>query len=531
MDRNTGAGGEKSVAKKHQKRMVTSDAQDSWLRWAGNAKSAGGTKRLRSTKSGIYAKKRHRPAFPSIGGGAGADDGKHAAGVNPTLLAMANANSKSKLDAANKKAAKATAATGDEPATAKAESGTAEAVAVTSDGPPRVYFEVEIGDEPVGRIEIELYADAVPLTCENFRALCTGERGAGATTGAKLHYAGSVFHRVIPGFMCQGGDFGRGDGTGGESIYGGAFADEDLAWKKHDKPFLLSMANAGKDTNGSQFFITTAAAPHLDGKHVVFGEVTSGQMAVRRIEMEGSEGGKPQSVVKIVACGQIGGARPIAAAAAAAAAAATAVSASVSASADADAAAGAPPSDAPPSDAPPSDAAAAARATALEQVASRLVRAPKGSGGAAAAATSGGGSQCEWQPVADTVSGCIFYYNAATGERVWEKPAGFGTSASMNAAATKESGGNRWRASVDEGSKLTFYVNVESEETVWDLPKGGIIVVEGEEEKEAAEAGGGAPAGGDAAASRWSTAVDPASDAMYYYDAITGETRWETPED
>ncbi|KAH8102044.1 peptidyl-prolyl cis-trans isomerase Cpr7 [Cristinia sonorae] len=166
------------------------------------------------------------------------------------------------------------------------------------------YFDITIGDKPAGRIVFELYNDIVPKTAENFRALCTGEKGIGSL-GKKLSYAGSSFHRVIKGFMIQGGDFTAGNGTGGESIYGEKFEDESFE-KTHTKPFLLSMANAGPGTNGSQFFITAAATPHLDGKHVVFGEVIRGKSIVRAIEnTPTSSGDVPNSPCTIVACGQL----------------------------------------------------------------------------------------------------------------------------------------------------------------------------------------------------------------------------------
>ena len=175
---------------------------------------------------------------------------------------------------------------------------------------PTVFFDIAIAGEPAGRVVFTLDADVVPRTAENFRALCTGEKGAGAG-GAPLHFKGSTFHRIIPGFMCQGGDFTRGDGRGGESIYGRRFADESFALR-HDRPGLLSMANAGPGTNGSQFFITTAATPHLDGRHVVFGAVTEGMDVVRRMEARGTPGGRPKGTVRITDCGQLGAPPPAA---------------------------------------------------------------------------------------------------------------------------------------------------------------------------------------------------------------------------
>ena len=168
---------------------------------------------------------------------------------------------------------------------------------------PRVFFDMAIGGKPAGRIVMELYADTTPRTAENFRALCTGEKGVGKA-GKPLHYKGSSFHRVIPGFMCQGGDFTAGNGTGGESIYGAKFADENFK-KKHTGPGILSMANAGPGTNGSQFFVCTAKTEWLDGKHVVFGQVIEGLDVVKEIEKVGSQSGRCSKPVTIADCGQL----------------------------------------------------------------------------------------------------------------------------------------------------------------------------------------------------------------------------------
>ncbi|KAK5454068.1 Peptidyl-prolyl cis-trans isomerase D [Exophiala xenobiotica] len=179
-------------------------------------------------------------------------------------------------------------------------------MAESKSGRPRVYFDITIGGRKEGRVVFELYSDVVPKTADNFRALCTGEKGMGKS-GKPLSYKGSIFHRVIKSFMIQGGDFTAFNGTGGESIYGEKFPDENFELK-HEKPFLLSMANSGPGTNGSQFFVTTVPTPHLDGKHVVFGEVINGKNIIRKIENLPTQSDKPSGGDVVVAdCGQLNG--------------------------------------------------------------------------------------------------------------------------------------------------------------------------------------------------------------------------------
>jgi peptidylprolyl isomerase len=169
---------------------------------------------------------------------------------------------------------------------------------MTAEDNPRVALDIRIGEQAAGTIVLELFRDVVPKTAENFRALCTGEEGE------DMCYAGSPFHRIIPGFMIQGGDFTRGNGTGGKSIYGDRFPDENFEIK-HTEAGLLSMANAGPDTNGSQFFITVAATPWLDGKHVVFGKVVEGMDVVRAMEAQGSRSGQTSQPVELASCREV----------------------------------------------------------------------------------------------------------------------------------------------------------------------------------------------------------------------------------
>ena len=166
----------------------------------------------------------------------------------------------------------------------------------------QTFFDIAIDGNDAGKIVFELFNDIAPKTAENFRALCTGEKGMGKLYQVPLHYKGSIFHRIIPNFMIQGGDFTHFTGRGGESIYGGKFEDENFDIP-HDSPGLLSMANAGPDTNGSQFFITTVPTPWLNGHHVVFGKVKDGMEVVKDIEKYGSQNGIPKALCQITESG------------------------------------------------------------------------------------------------------------------------------------------------------------------------------------------------------------------------------------
>ena len=167
----------------------------------------------------------------------------------------------------------------------------------------KTFFDITIDGEKVGRIVFGLFGDIVPKTVLNFKSLCTGENGIGQT-GKKLHYKGSRFHRIVPGFVIQGGDFITDNGTGGESIYGKKFDDENFKIH-HEGPGYLSMANYGPNTNGSQFFITIEKTPWLDGRHVVFGKVIEGMDVVKKIEAVGSKTGSPTKKVIIEDCGEL----------------------------------------------------------------------------------------------------------------------------------------------------------------------------------------------------------------------------------
>eukprot|EP01016_Furgasonia_blochmanni_P049787 TRINITY_DN75_c0_g1_i2.p1 TRINITY_DN75_c0_g1~~TRINITY_DN75_c0_g1_i2.p1 ORF type:complete len:209 (-),score=71.13 TRINITY_DN75_c0_g1_i2:195-821(-) len=176
--------------------------------------------------------------------------------------------------------------------------GALESVKVTS----KIVMTISVDGVPSGDITIGLFGEVVPKTAENFRALCTGDHGDSAT-GHQLAFKGSPFHRIIPRFMIQGGDITEGDGTGGESIYGDRFDDENFKLK-HEVG-CVAMANAGPDTNGSQFFITTVDTPWLNGKHVVFGRVVDGMDVVKSIESMGSKNGTPQKSVVIADCKEV----------------------------------------------------------------------------------------------------------------------------------------------------------------------------------------------------------------------------------
>ena len=167
---------------------------------------------------------------------------------------------------------------------------------------PRVFLEIGIDGASVGKLIIELYADKVPRTAENFRMLCTGEKGVGRS-GAKLCYKDCKFHKAVSGYLIQGGDFIAGDGTQNESVYGPRFEDENFS-VPHDDKGIVSMANNGRNTNGGQFFITFTQTPWLNGKNVAFGKVVDGLEILDKMEAAGTKSGTPKKAVKIISCGE-----------------------------------------------------------------------------------------------------------------------------------------------------------------------------------------------------------------------------------
>jgi cyclophilin family peptidyl-prolyl cis-trans isomerase len=265
---------------------------------------------------------------------------------------------------------------------------------------PVVFFDIRLGNKEAGRIEFEVWEDKVPKTAKNFVALCVGNGGRGRTTGAPLHYKGCPFHRIIPGFMAQGGDFSRRNGTGGESIYGAKFDDERAGLVlEHDQPFLLSMANGGPNTNGSQFFITFAEAPHLDGKHVVFGKVKTGQHIVRAMEETQTDNNdRPVRPVSITNCGLVR----------ASTIAVHRVQAIIQAAA---------PTTSAPATAPPAPAAASALTPLMQQKLAKR--------GIIKQQQEDHPANTDWEAVKDA-DGDTYYWNKKTNETMWDVPPGFG---------------------------------------------------------------------------------------------------------